>query len=139
MRPPLLPCPSCNRHVFADACACPFCSAKLAPESCAARGAPPAGHSRLGRAARIAAGATLMGAAGCSSTTTISHYGAPPYVAPDAAQDAAEHSSTDGRGGQGAGGSGGEGGAGGQTGRADQGALNVPIHAAPVSGKGPHG
>jgi hypothetical protein len=59
----LVPCPSCNRHVFADACACPFCAAALSGHSCA----PPAQRGRLGRAARMAAAASLLGVSACLS------------------------------------------------------------------------
>jgi hypothetical protein len=59
------PCPSCNRHVVTVEIACPFCSAAL-PESFRQRPAPPAPRGRLSRAALMAAGAVLVGAAGCS-------------------------------------------------------------------------
>ena len=58
----LVPCSSCNRHVFADACACPFCAAAVSGHSCP----PPAGRGRLGRAARMAAAASLLGVSACS-------------------------------------------------------------------------
>jgi len=71
----LIPCPACSRHVFVEACACPFCAVKL--RVCEARvGAAPGPH--LSRAARLAAGAALVGAAACSSTSVIPPYGIPP-------------------------------------------------------------
>lgn len=57
----LVPCPSCNRHVFADACVCPFCSAACGGHSCA----PPPPRGGLGRAARMAAAASLLGVSAC--------------------------------------------------------------------------
>lgn len=93
MSQPLHPCPACARHVFADTCQCPFCGAKLSPESCA-KTAPPPGYRRMSRAARVAAGATLAGAAallGCSSA-----YGIPPRDSLDATADAPQDAGTDG-------------------------------------------
>jgi hypothetical protein len=58
----LAPCPACNRHVATDATACPFCSAAL-PDSFAQEGACRRPQGRMSRAAKIAAGATLMAAA----------------------------------------------------------------------------
>jgi hypothetical protein len=65
----LAPCPACGRHIAIDETTCPFCVAAV-PESFrranACRRLPP---GRLSRAARLAAGAALIGvqAAGCSS------------------------------------------------------------------------
>src|SRR4051812_3312155 len=61
----LVPCPSCNRHVFSDACACPFCEAALTGHSCASLTAPHGRRDRLGRAAVMAAAASLLGASSC--------------------------------------------------------------------------
>lgn len=137
----LQPCPACQRHVFADACDCPFCGAKLSPESCVRPASPPPDHRGMSRAARVAAGATLLGAAACFTTGSFA-YGSPPYVAPDAAadgaQDAAGDGSPGGRGGGGAGGQGGQGGAG-QGGQGGQGGRPSPIGTggAPVYGSPP--
>lgn len=59
------PCPACNRHIVTDETECPFCSAAL-PDSFRQLPARPAPRGRLGRAALMAAGAALMGAAGCA-------------------------------------------------------------------------
>jgi hypothetical protein len=67
----LVPCPSCHRHVFADACACPFCAAAVSGHSCA----PPAQRGRLGRAARMAAAASLLGVSACSYSTAYGTMG----------------------------------------------------------------
>ena len=75
MSQPLAPCPSCNRHVFADACACPFCEAKLRVCEAARTVAP---NAHLSRAARLAAGAALVGVAACGSAVPKPPYGAPP-------------------------------------------------------------
>jgi hypothetical protein len=76
----LCPCPACNRHIKTDAGVCPFCEAALPESFCeppTATGARP----RLSRAARLLAGATLVGVSACSSTETqpvpVVHYGAP--------------------------------------------------------------
>jgi hypothetical protein len=66
----LAPCPVCNRHVDVGESACPFCAAGLA-ESFRAQPAPAAPPRRLSRAAMMAAGATLMGAAACNSNDAI--------------------------------------------------------------------
>jgi hypothetical protein len=66
----LAPCPACNRHVDLAETACPFCAAALAESF---RGQPQtvAPPRRLSRAALMAAGATLMGAAACRSNDAI--------------------------------------------------------------------
>jgi hypothetical protein len=64
----LAPCPACNRHVDVVETACPFCAAALA-ESFRGHRSPAPPPRRLGRAALMAAGATLMGA--CSSSDAI--------------------------------------------------------------------
>ena len=61
----LAPCPACNRHVDAGESACPFCAAAL-PVSLRAQQLP-ATPRRLSRAALLAAGATLIGAAACNN------------------------------------------------------------------------
>jgi hypothetical protein len=60
---PLVPCPSCARHVRTDEGACPFCASPL-PDDLAAR-AVPAAPRRLSRAAAFVFGATITTAA-CS-------------------------------------------------------------------------
>ena len=78
----LAPCPACNRHVDVDATACPFCSVAL-PDTFAQQLAcrrPQQG--RLSRAAKLAAGATLMAAA---ASCGGSAYGTGPR--PDAGAD----------------------------------------------------
>ena len=74
----LCPCPACNRHVKTDAGVCPFCEMPPAP----------AARPRLSRAARLLAGATLVGVSACSSTepVPVPVYGAP--IPQDAAADA---------------------------------------------------
>ena len=64
----LVPCPACNRHLRISEQVCPFCGRQLSPHS---RTRAPAAPSlrRLSRSALFAAGATMMGAAACSSTT----------------------------------------------------------------------
>jgi hypothetical protein len=64
----LAPCPSCRRHVRLSETLCPFCSAGLPTRERATSAATP--RARLSRAALFAAGATLMGAAACSSSST---------------------------------------------------------------------
>jgi hypothetical protein len=83
----LAPCPACDRHVDVAEIACPFCAAALPPSF---RGqqppAPPRG--RLGRAALMAAGATLLGAAACGSDAITSDAAADRLpVSHDAARD----------------------------------------------------
>ena len=68
MASPLVPCPSCARHVRADETACPFCAAAL-PADLEAR-AVPASPRRLSRAAAFAFGASLTVAACGSEVTT---------------------------------------------------------------------
>lgn len=64
---PLVPCPTCDRHVLASETACPFCAAAL-PANLADRAVPSA-PTRLNRAAAFVFGASLA-VAGCSSETT---------------------------------------------------------------------
>jgi hypothetical protein len=87
----LVPCPGCDRHVRASDPACPFCACALpdTASTTAAPAAPP--RPRMSRAALFAAGATMVGAAACSSSAT----GGPA----DGASDAAAHA--DGGGGTG--------------------------------------
>jgi hypothetical protein len=64
----LAPCPACGRHIATDETTCPFCVAAV-PDSFrqanACRRVPP---GRLSRAARLAAGAALIGVqASCGS------------------------------------------------------------------------
>jgi hypothetical protein len=79
----LIECPSCNRHVFADACTCPFCGAASSGHACA----PPVGRGRLGRAARMAAAASLLGVSACGYSSS---YGTSSPVDADSARAAAE-------------------------------------------------
>ncbi len=117
----LCPCPACNRHVMTDAGVCPFCQAALPASFCAAA-PPPAARGRMSRAARLLAGATLVGASACSSTepAPVPLYGAPIPVD------------------SGAGGTSGSGGASGAGGAADAGSA-VPLYGAPAPGNGSGG
>jgi hypothetical protein len=74
----LVPCPGCDRHVRSDETTCPFCQAALAPTRPCVGGCsgPPA--ARLARAALVAAGAALLGAA-CQSQSVLAPYGTPPH------------------------------------------------------------
>jgi|HubBroStandDraft_6_1064221.scaffolds.fasta_scaffold593664_1 hypothetical protein len=92
----LVECPSCNRHVFADACACPFCAAIVSGHSCA----PPVGRARLGRAARMAAAASLLGMSACGYSSS---YGTMGGLDADSARSAAEQAADTSNGGAGAG------------------------------------
>jgi hypothetical protein len=73
----LAPCPGCDRHVESGETTCPFCQAALAPRQPCVGGCsgPPAG--RLARAALVAAGTALLGAA-CQSQSVLAPYGTPP-------------------------------------------------------------
>jgi hypothetical protein len=85
----LFPCPTCNRHVDVAERACPFCATAL-PAAFRAQQPPAPPRARLGRAALMAAGATLMGAAACSSNDAISSADAAsdrPAVTKDASED----------------------------------------------------
>ena len=127
----LIPCPSCNRHVFTDACTCPFCATRLHVCAAPRAMAPTAG---LSRAARVAAGAALVGVAACGSgTMPAPMYGAPPPV--DASSDTGADAAGD---------AGAQGGAGGTAGPLDASPSDAagdrsvaPIYgaAAPVTGK----
>lgn len=64
MYQPLVPCPSCQRHVRTTEAACPFCSAAL-PRGLAGRAIPSA-PMRMSRAAAFVFGASLA-VAGCGS------------------------------------------------------------------------
>lgn len=64
MEPALLPCDRCDRHVRADASACPFCAAPRVAQSVSALEVP----RDLSRAARVALGAAAL-MVGCRSTT----------------------------------------------------------------------
>jgi hypothetical protein len=64
MRSPLVPCPQCQRHVFAADAACPFCAMELPPDM--ERRAVPSATRRLTRAATFAFTASLSVVA-CSS------------------------------------------------------------------------
>jgi hypothetical protein len=65
----LAPCPACGRHIAIDETTCPFCAAAVPDsfrEANACRRVPP---GRLSRAARLAAGAALIGVqASCASS-----------------------------------------------------------------------
>jgi hypothetical protein len=54
---PLVPCPTCDRHVRASETACPFCDSAL-PTDLASRAVPPA-NRRLNRAAAFTFAASL--------------------------------------------------------------------------------
>jgi len=74
----LVPCRACQRHVTSDETSCPFCQALSPTSPCtgACSGLPSA---RLARAALVAAGAALLGAACQSSHSAIVPYGIPPH------------------------------------------------------------
>ena len=85
----LVPCPACNRHVDVVENACPFCATAL-PAAFRAQQPPAPLRGRLSRAALMAAGATLMGAAACSSNDAIGGTDAAtdrPAVTKDASED----------------------------------------------------
>ena len=66
---PLVPCPSCQRHIVAVESVCPFCAAAL-PDSLAAAIVPGA-NQRLTRAAAFVFTASLaVAGAGCDSEVT---------------------------------------------------------------------
>jgi len=142
MSQPLSPCPACQRHVFADACECPFCAAKLSPDRCARAQVLPPGYYRMSRAARLAAGAALIGATACGYAT---EYGSPPIDDRDASADSADARSEGAGGSTGTGGQGGGGPAGGRQGSGGAGGSShaggapgaVPLYgsAAPVPEK----
>ena len=67
MYQPLVPCPSCHRHIRASEAACPFCASAL-PEDIGGR-AVPAATRRMSRAAAFVFGASLAITA-CSSDVT---------------------------------------------------------------------
>jgi hypothetical protein len=78
----LVPCPGCDRHVKSEDTTCPFCQAALAPaRPCVGCSGPLA--PRLARAALVAAGAALLGAA-CQSRSVIVPYGVSPQPRFDA-------------------------------------------------------
>jgi len=77
----LAPCPACQRHVSTHETACPFCAAAL-PESLRCRPARGTTPGRLGRAARLAAGAALLSA---SCGAAVAAYGV--AIIPDAGAD----------------------------------------------------
>jgi hypothetical protein len=58
---------------------CPFCGAALAPQACSGGclGSP---EARLGRAALVAVGAALLGAACTNTFVPVPLYGGPPAV-----------------------------------------------------------
>jgi hypothetical protein len=68
MYQPLVPCPSCQRHVLAAEATCPFCAAIL-PSDLGGRVIPGA-PQRLGRAAAFVFGASLAVTACASSVST---------------------------------------------------------------------
>jgi hypothetical protein len=114
----LCPCPACNRHVMTDAGVCPFCQVAL-PASFCEQTPPPAARGRMSRAARLFAGATLVGVSACSSIepAPVPVYGAPFPVD------------------SGTGGAAGSGGATGAGGASDAGSA-VPLYGAPAPGNG---
>ncbi len=70
---PLVPCPSCKRHVRSSEASCPFCAASL-PSNLASRAVPGASR-RIHRGAMytfatIASVASTVALASCSSTST---------------------------------------------------------------------
>jgi len=121
----LVPCSSCNRHVEAEATACPFCGAALAPRPdprpCSG---PCSGHAhpRLGRAALAAIGATLLCASCLRGGET--HYG---IAISTGGQPGGQTGGSGGPADGGGGGAGGraDGGGGGAGGRADGGGAGA--------------
>ena len=111
----LSPCPGCSRHVKVAERVCPFCARDLPAQPVAA--VTPPGRPRMSRAAAFALGATMVGAAACSSST--------PKTTPDGNADAptTDAGPEAGTGGGGAGG----GGAGGASGPTDGGQDHAPI------------
>ncbi len=81
----LVPCPCCRRHVRAAETACPFCACALPEHQGTSAASKPRG--RMNRAALFAAGAALLGAAACD--TSSGPVGMPVYGAPvpDASAD----------------------------------------------------
>jgi hypothetical protein len=127
----LLPCPTCHRHVEVRETVCPFCAAEL-PASF--RAPPPASSGRrLGRAALMAAGATMLGAAACStdSISTDAASDRPPIS--DASGTGGATGSAGATGGDGAvAGNGGQAGHNGAAGRSGAGGSIVAAYGAPV-------
>jgi len=68
MRPLLVPCPSCSRHVRVGEDACPFCRAAL-PASLRPTAAPEPPRARLARAALFAFAASAATATACGGET----------------------------------------------------------------------
>jgi len=129
MSTPLIPCPSCSRHVFTNACVCPFCEVRLRVCDVPHATAPTAG---LSRAARVAAGAALVGVAACGSATPMPPYGTPPH---DAQADVGGATGTDAGAQGGAGGTAGPLDAGPSDGASDRGVVPIYGAAAPLPGK----
>jgi hypothetical protein len=73
MRPPLVACPACARHVRVNEPACPFCRVEL-PSSLREMTAPPPPSVRLSRAALYAlrAGALSATTVACGGAVTTS-------------------------------------------------------------------
>ena len=121
----LCPCPACNRHVMTDAGVCPFCQTALPASFC--EQTPPSGaRGRMSRAARLLAGATLVGVSACSSTepAPVPLYGGPFPVVDSGAGGTS-----------GSGGAGGTSGSGGAGGASDAGSA-VPLYGAPAPAPG---
>ena len=74
----LVPCPSCERHIQSGETACPFCQATFSPARRCAAGCSGATAARLAKAALVAAGAAVLGAA-CQSQSVTPPYGVPPH------------------------------------------------------------
>jgi hypothetical protein len=89
----LITCPACQRHVKSDEAACPFCQTTFSPAPPCAGGCSGPTAARLAKAALVAAGAALLGAA-CQSHSAIVPYGTPPQfdAGTDTHQDAGEPS-----------------------------------------------
>ena len=91
----LVPCPGCNRHVRSDETSCPFCQAALAPRQPCVGGCSGPTAARLGRAALVAAGAALLGAA-CQTQSVVAPYGRPPHFDAGTQSDGDAAEQTDG-------------------------------------------
>ena len=71
MYEPLVPCPSCRRHVRSTEQSCPFCASAL-PDDLAARANPAPANRRIHRSVLFAAGAVASAVAigACSSSSS---------------------------------------------------------------------
>jgi hypothetical protein len=80
-------CPHCSRHHRVCEPACPFCGGALL--SCKAESASKP-RERMSRAMLVAAGAALLGGAGCETSVAPPYGIAPHPLTPDASTDTAD-------------------------------------------------